>query len=56
MGRYGARSVIGRGPTVARFDLSLSTHVPITGGVNFEFQAQVFNVLNRTAFTPMRAC
>jgi len=48
--------VIGRGPTVARFDLSVSKQVPIKGRVNFEFQAQVFNVLNRTAFTPIRAC
>ena len=52
-GDCGARSVIGRGPTVARFDVSVSKQVPIKGRVNFEFQAQVFNVFNRTGFTPI---
>ena len=36
-----------RGPMVSRFDMSVSKVVPIKGRVNFEFQAQVFNVFNR---------
>jgi hypothetical protein len=51
-GDCGIRSLIVTGPAVIRLDMSFGKQIFITSRVNFEFQAQVFNVLNRTNFNP----
>ena len=52
-GDCGVRTLIVTGPPVVRFDMSFAKRVPITGRVNFEFRAEVFNVFNRVNFSPI---
>lgn len=52
-GDCGVRSLIVTGPPIIRVDMTLGKQIPITSRVNFEFQAQVYNVFNRVNFTPV---
>lgn len=52
-GDCGEGSVVVTGPKVVRFDMNLVKQVPLAGGINFEFQIQVFNVFNRVNFNPV---
>lgn len=52
-GDCGLRSVIVAGPPLIRFDMSLAKQIPLSGRVNVELRAEVFNVFNRTNFPPI---
>ena len=36
------------GPDLAQMDLTLHKRLPVTEGVNLEFRAEIYNLLNRT--------
>jgi hypothetical protein len=52
-GDCGVRSLVVTGPMFARFDFSVAKQIPIKGRFNMELRAEVYNVLNRTNFTPV---
>jgi hypothetical protein len=49
-GDCGVNNLIIQGPPIIRFDATFSKRIPVAGRVNFEFQAQIFNVFNRVNF------
>ncbi|MFB3854161.1 MAG: carboxypeptidase regulatory-like domain-containing protein [Vicinamibacterales bacterium] len=52
-GDCGMRTLVITGPTFVTMDLSVAKRFEIRGRVNFDFRAEMFNVLNRTNFTPV---
>ena len=52
-GDCGTRTLIVTGPIVSRFDMSFSKQVPVTGRMNIEFRAEIYNIFNRVNFTPL---
>ncbi len=52
-GDCGIRSLVVTGPPIIRLDLSVIKQIQVVGRVNIELRAEVYNVLNRTNFTPV---
>ncbi len=52
-GDCGVRSLTVQGPPIVRFDMSILKDIMVTSRVGLQFQAQVFNVFNRTNFLPL---
>jgi hypothetical protein len=52
-GDCGIRTLVVTGPKIVRFDLSVVKQIPVAGRINIELRGEVYNLLNRTNFTPV---